>query len=121
MAKYWIVGAAWGGVDHQDKRFVKEGIWMLGWEKGQQKELASKIQPGDRIAIKRLRGKGQRGIRILHLGIVKGVILDTKNIICTVDWVATNLNRNIVEGKGCFKSVHGPYDHNSWIQEIFCL
>ena len=92
---------------------------MLGWEEGMQPERASKIQPGDRIAIKRRRGRGQSGLRILHLGIVKGVILDTSNVICTVDWVATNLNRNISDGKGCFQSVHGPYEHDSWIQEIF--
>lgn len=121
MAKYWIVGAAFGGVDHKDKRFVKEGIWMLGWEKGQQKKLASQIQPGDRIAIKRMKGKSQTGIRVLHLGIVKGIILETNKVICTVDWVATNLNRNIDESRGCFQSVHGPFEHDSWIQEIFCL
>ena len=121
MAKYWVVGASWGGTDHQDKRFVKEGIWMLGKERGPQKELASTMQPGDRIAIKRLKGKSQKGIRILHLGIVKGVIRDTSNVICTVDWVATNLNRNISDSRGCFQSVHGPYEHDLWIQEIFCL
>lgn len=121
MANYWIVGASWDGVDHQDQRFVNEGIWMLGWEEGAQKELASKIQAGDRIAIKRRTGQGQKSIRILHLGIVKGVILDTSNVICTVDWVATNLDRNIDEGRGCYKSVHGPFEHDSWIQKIFCL
>lgn len=119
MAKYWVVGASWDGIDPQDERFVKEGFWMLGWEKGIQPKRASGIQPGDRIAIKRMKGQGQRGIRILHLGIVKGVILDTKNIICTVDWVAINLNRN--SSKGFFQSIHGPFEHNSWIQEIFCL
>ena len=77
MAKYWIVGASWDG-EPQDRRFVEEGIWILGWEKGPQKELASKIQSGARIAIKRRKGKGQTGIRILHLGIVKGVNLDPK-------------------------------------------
>ena len=121
MAKYWIVGASWGGVDHQDERFVQEGIWMLGWENGIQPERASEIQPGDRIAIKRMKGQGQIGLRILHIGIVKGVILETNKIICTVDWVATNLNRNIDESRGCFQSIHGPYEHDSWIQEIFCL
>ncbi|MCL0065956.1 hypothetical protein M1N79_03665 [Dehalococcoidia bacterium] len=33
MANYWVVGASWGGVEHQDKKFVDEGYWMLGWEK----------------------------------------------------------------------------------------
>ena len=60
MAKYWVVGAAWDGTNHQDKRFVKEGIWMLGWEDGIQPERASEIQPGDRIAIKRRRVKARK-------------------------------------------------------------
>ena len=74
----------------------------------------------DRIAIKRMKGKGQADIRIFHIGIIKGVSLDTNYVICTVNWVATNLNRD-VESRGCFGSVHGPFEHNSWIQEIFCL
>ena len=100
---------------------------MLGYEDdpldahaGHQRQLASQIQPGDRIAIKRMRGRGQARIRILHLGIVKGVILDTNKVICTVNWVAKNLNR-YVESRGCFQSVHGPFEHNFWIQEVFCL
>ena len=124
--KYWVVGASWGGVDHQDEAFVAKGIWMLGWEDGNQPEKASQIACGDRIAIKRLLGKGQAGIRIMHIGVVKGVILDTNKVICTVDWVVTNLNRVINESKGCFKSVHGPYikvdqETKQWIEEIFSL
>ena len=120
MAKYWIVGAWWEG-EEQDQRFVEEGMWILGKEDGRDPKRAAKMQRGDRIAIKRLKGRGRTGLRILHLGIIKGVNLDTNCVICTVDWVATNLNRNIGEGKGCFGSVHGPYKHDSWIQEIFCL
>ena len=120
MAKYWLVGAWWEGIE-QDRSFLEKGIWMLGWEEGEQPERASEIQPGDRIAIKRLKGQRQTGIRILHLGIVKGIIRETNKVICTVDWVAKNLNRNIDESRGCFQSVHGPFEHDSWIQEIFCL
>ena len=94
---------------------------MLGWEEGNQPELAAEMQAGDRIAIKRMKGKGQRGIRILHLGIIKGVILETNKVICTVNWVATDLDRDISESRGCFQSVHGPYLHDSWVQEVFCL
>ena len=99
MTNYWVVGASWGGVDHQDQRFVDEGMWMLGWEDGHQPQRAAQIQPGDRIAIKRMRGKGQTGIRIFHLGIVKGVNLETNKVICTVNWVATNLDRDIADSK----------------------
>ena len=121
MANYWLVGASWGGTDHQDERFVEQGFWELGWESGSQPERASEMQPGDRIAIKRMKGKGQTGIRIMHLGVIRGVIQDTNRIICTVNWVATNLNRDVSESRGAFKSVHGPYEHDSWVQEVFCL
>lgn len=94
---------------------------MLGWEDGHQAALAAQMKSGDRIAIKRMKGKGQTGIRILHLGIVRGVILETNKVICTVTWVATNLNRDISETRGAFQSIHGPYAHDPWVQEVFCL
>ncbi|EKF9426812.1 hypothetical protein O1C19_003472 [Vibrio cholerae] len=36
MSNYWVVGASWGGVDHQDQKFVEQGIWMLGWSEEDQ-------------------------------------------------------------------------------------
>ena len=124
MSNYWVVGASWGGVDHQDTRFVEEGIWMLGWDESDQPaqyKKAEEIKIGDRIAIKRMKGKGQTGIRIMHLGIIKGVILDANRVICSVNWVATDLNRDIDESRGCFKSIHGPYTEDEWVQNVFCL
>lgn len=121
--KYWLVGASWGGIDHQDESFVKNGYWVLGWEQNQQPDQFSKgekICVGDRIAIKRMKGQGASEIKILHIGIVKGVISETNKIICVVDWVAKNLDRN-VESRGCFKSIHGPYEKDEWIEKIFCL
>lgn len=121
---YWVVGASWGGHDHQDKRFTDEGFWMLGWEEGTQPEKASHMKSGDRIAIKRMKGKGQVGIRIFHIGIIKGVILDNNRIVCTVDWSVTDLDRDIEESKGCFKSIHGPYSMEAdgeWLRQIFTL
>jgi len=120
MSNYWLVGASWGGTN-QDEKWVEQGIWMLGWRKGHQPEKAAAIKPGDRIAIKRMKGKSQTGIRIMHLGVVKGVILGTDRVICTVNWVATDLNRDIGESRGCFQSIHGPYAHDKWVEEIFCL
>jgi hypothetical protein len=120
--KYWLVGASWGhGTELQDAGWIKQGIWMLGWEKGSQFEKAQEIRPGDRIAIKRMKGKGQKGIRIMHLGIVKGVVPETDHTIFTVNWIVTNLNRDIADSHGCFKSIHGPFDSDSWVQEVFCL
>ena len=43
--QYWVVGASWGGVDHQDGKFVEQGIWMLGWEGGKQLGDARYVQP----------------------------------------------------------------------------
>jgi len=56
-----------------------------------------------------------------HLGLIKGVILETNKVICTVDWVATNLERDIEESKGCFKSIHGPFEKDAWVEKVFCL
>jgi hypothetical protein len=122
MNRYWVVGASWGGgTDPQDEKWVEQGIWMLGWKKGFQDERAADMKPGDRIAIKRMKGKGQRGIRIMHIGIIKGVVLETDRVICTVNWVAINLNRDIAQSRGCFKSIHGPFKHDKWVERIFCL
>ncbi|WP_373795804.1 hypothetical protein [Neisseria dentiae] len=121
--KYWLVGASWGGQDHQDQSFVENGYWVLGWESSEQPDQfakGEKIQVGDRIAIKRMKGQGSSEIKILHIGIVKGVIAETDKVICVVDWIVKNLDRN-VESRGCFKSIHGPYDKDEWIEKIFCL
>lgn len=118
---YWVVGASWGGTEHKDEEFLEQGIWMLGWESGHQNERASGIKAGDRIAIKRMKGKAQKGIKVFHLGIVKGVVLETDKVICTVDWVAKNLGRDMEESKGCFASVHGPFEHDAWVEKVFCL
>jgi hypothetical protein len=123
QAQYWLVGAARRGTEHQDARFIKEGIWVLGWREKQQPDQfarAKRMKPGDRIVIKRMKRR-KRGLRIMHLGIIKAVIPDTEKALCTVDWVATNLNRDIGESRGCFKSVHGPYKRDERIQEVFCL
>lgn len=121
---YWVVGASWGGVEHQDQKFVSGGYWMLGWEENDQPSqysLAEKMKPGDRIAIKRMKGQGQTGIKIFHIGIIKDVILETNKVICTVNWVATDLNRDIEESKGCFKSIHGPFEKDQWVVKVFCI
>lgn len=124
MTNYWVVGASWGGTEHQDEKFVDQGIWMLGWEESEQPgqfKMASAMKPGDRIAIKRMKGRGKTGIKVMHLGIIKGVIHESNKVICTVDWVAENINRDIAESRGCFASIHGPFAHDSWVQEVFCL
>ena len=124
MSNYWVVGASWGGIEHQDQKFVHGGYWMLGWEEKDQPSqfaLAEQMKSGDRIAIKRMKGQGQTGIKIFHIGIIRNVILETNKVICTVNWVATDLQIDIEESKGCFKSIHGPFEKDQWVEKVFCL
>lgn len=122
MSNYWVVGASWGGTEHQDESFLSKGIWMLGWEKEEQEsqfKKAEQIKPGDRIAIKKMKGANSE-IKICHLGIVKGVI-KTNKVICTVDWVVKNIQDRNVEGKNYRASIHGPITDEKWIKEVFYL
>ncbi|MDD9883723.1 MAG: hypothetical protein OXU62_04140 [Gammaproteobacteria bacterium] len=120
--QYWVVGASWGGVDDQAPRFVENSMWMLGHGDGPQVKLAEQMKPGDRIAIKKMMGRGQSTIRITHVGIIKGVVTDASNVICSVDWVACNLDREVeAKGRGSFQSVLGPLSHGPWVEKVFCL
>ena len=94
---------------------------MLGHEKdGSEYKNATKMKPGDRIAIKSMKGRGQQGIKIHHIGIIKGIIKTDPQLICTVNWVATDLDRD-VESRGCFKTVHKFSHKDEWIEKVFCL
>jgi len=120
--KYWVVGASWDGVDDQAPRFVANNMWMLGYEDGPQFKLAKRMKPGDRIAIKKMMGRGKSTIRITHVGIIKGVVTDAGPVICSVNWVARDLNRQVrARGRGSFQSVLGPLSHDSWVEKVFCL
>lgn len=118
--KYWVVGAFWGD-ENKAPEFVEKGVWILGWEEGFQPDKAAEMKEGDRIAIKRMRGKGVGGIKIDHLGVIKSVLPETSKVVCVVNWAATNLERDIEESRGCFKSVHGPFEHDEWVEKVFCL
>ena len=53
-------------------------------------------------------GKGSANIKILHTGIVEGVVDYGSLVICVVNWLV--LEKNIeVDSKGAFASIHGPY------------
>ena len=125
--RYWMVGATWDGRDPQDARFVENGIWMLGWAQEESKNqfnLAKEMRPGDRIAIKKMKGQGNKDICVRHIGIVKGVVDDVDRVICAVDWIVVDIHRDIAS-KGCFGSVHGPYTRENtdsdWLDKIFSL
>lgn len=122
MSDYWLVGANWEG-DDQAAAFYRRGYWELGWEDSKQPGMASgrdSIQPGDRIAIKAMRGRGATTITIKGLGVVKEVA--DKRVY--IDWKVTGLDRE-VPAKGCFASIHGPYNlfgpDAAWVREVFCL
>ena len=52
-------------------------------------------------------GKGSANIKILHTGIVEGVVDYGSLVICVVNWLV--LEKNIeVDSKGAFASIHGP-------------
>ncbi len=122
MPQYWVVGAMWGGQDDQSPKFIRRGYWFLGWEDDEAPDQAHRrdqIRPGDRIAIKRMMGQGSNQIRITALGIVTEI--DEEDQCVYVKWVASDLDRP-VESRGCFKSIHGPFDADDpWTKEVFFL
>ena len=122
MPQYWVVGAVWGGHDDQAPKFIQRGHWYLGWSDEEAPDQAARrdqIRAGDRIAIKRMMGKGLNTIRITALGIVTEV--DEEEQCVYVRWVADDLDRT-VESRGCFKSIHGPFAADDpWTKEVFFL
>jgi hypothetical protein len=116
----------YGGHVDQAPRFIRHGFWTLGWTEHQTEQEApdqvqrrDQIQIGDRIAIKRMMGKGSSEIRITALGIVTDVDPQDKRVY--VCWAATDLNR-VVDSRGCFKSIHGPFtEEDPWVKEVFRL
>ena len=122
MPQYWVVGAMWSGHDDQAPTFIRRGYWSLGWsdkDAPDQAQRRDQIQPGDRIAIKRMMGQGASQIRIVALGIVTEVDQHDKRVY--TNWVVDDLERT-VDSRGCFKSIHGPFDATDpWTKEVFCL
>lgn len=116
---YWLVGANWSGHDQADA-FYRRGYWEIGYGDDEQPrfaELRDQMAPGDRVALKAMRGRGAGTITIKALGVVKEVH-EGKVFI---DWLLTDLDRE-VESKGCFKTIHGPYGahrEREWVKEVF--
>lgn len=152
---YWLVGAKWGGQEEALDIFIKRGYWYC-WDvpedylleedfKGgnsisRQLKSFEDIKPDDRIAVKRLCGKGAKDMKILALGIIKDICEEEHRVY--VNWFAVSeeitRNKNFnnlpnihfkerkVALRGCVSSLHGPYTLNSdhdknWLQEIFCI
>lgn len=103
--------------------------WYLGWSKEdapEQAALRDQIQAGDRIAIKKLMGKGSRSVRITTLGIVTENDLEDECVY--VRWVATDLDREVSladagpPSRGLLQSIAGPFDaEDPWTRIAFQL
>ena len=122
MPQYWVVGAMWAGHEDQSEIFIRRGYWYLGWrddEQPAQAVLRDQIRPGDRIAIKRMLGKGSPNIEIRALGTVKEI--DTTDKRVYVHWAVAGMQRQ-VPAKGCFASIHGPFPaEDTWTHLVFQL
>jgi hypothetical protein len=122
MGNYWVVGAMFGGKDDQYDLFLKRGYWYC-WDPNnsqtpdEAKNRFHQIRPDDRIAIKRMLGRGSREIEIRAIGIVKDV--DLKEWRVYVDWIITNISHK-VPINGCAGSIHGPFEENNiWVHQTF--
>ena len=122
MPNYWVVGAMWGGREDQLEVFVRRGYWFLGYDDADQPAQAARrdqIEPGDRIAIKRMLGQGSPNVEIRALGIVKEIDPEDKRVY--VHWAVSDLAR-AVPAKGCFQSIHGPFaPDDQWTKTVFQL
>ena len=112
----------WGGQDDVSEVFIRRGYWYLGWKDEDQPEQAAlrdQIQPGDRIAIKRMLGQGSKDIEIRAIGTVKEIDPDDKRVY--IHWAASGLQRKVAS-KGCFASIHGPFAaDDDWTRLVFQL
>src|SRR5712692_8756885 len=110
----------WGGQNDEAPKFIRRGYWFLGWSDADAPDQAQRrdqIRAGDRIAIKRMMGQASNQIRITALGIVTEVDEEDKRVY--VKWVTSDLDRP-VESRGCFKSIHGPFEADDpWTKEVF--
>ena len=120
--QYLLVGSNWSG-DDQAEAFYRRVYWEIGYRDQEQPLFAERrdsMRPGDRVAVKSMRGRGASTITVKGLGIVREVAEDGRVYI---DWLVTGLDREVVS-KGCFKTIHGPYDmdqESEWLRTVFCI
>lgn len=122
--QYWVVGATLHS-HSAIKTLVNRGYWQLGSDSRPKRdelylERFARIKPGDRIAIKSLRGKGTGKISIRAIGIVKDI--ESIERKAYVNWLLPDVSRE-VELRGCMDAINGPYgldvNHIDWINQIF--
>ena len=133
---YWIVGATWDGSEDVLPHFIKRGYWYC-WDANKfekkesgvgnaiknQQERFELVEPGDRIAVKRLLGQGASNMAVLAIGVVVDVDLEEWRIY--VDWILSGIKDRKVPMKGCAASIHGPFTREgsdaAWVNQVFCL
>ena len=119
---YWVVGAMQKGKEDQYDRFLLRGYWYLNWSKADQPSqaaLVEQMEPNDRIAIKKMLGKGANEIEIRAIGIIKDIDHEENRIY--VNYLLYDLDRKVAS-KGCFGSVHGPCSPaDDWTREVFSI
>jgi len=105
--------------------FVKRGYWEMGYSDKDQPGLAEmrrQMKKNDRIAIKSMLGQGSPNIRIKAIGKIKEV--DGEDGRVYVQWISKGMDR-IVESKGCYGTIHGPYhsehteEYDEWVGKVF--
>lgn len=121
--QYWVVGAMFGGSDDQYAVFLRRGYWYC-WDPrvcdevpSEVKTRFSQIQVGDRIAVKRMLGRGANEIEVRAVGIVSDV--DQREWRIYVDWLLTDLTRR-APLHGCAAAIHGPFPaDDDWVRQVF--
>lgn len=117
MANYWIVGATVSGQD-MTKWFVKHGFWF-GDKDTAQADIA-KIQKGDRIAIKKMRGQGATTVDINAIGVVEDIgefnAMEFRMIF--VNWISLLGEGKQAPFKGLGATIHGPFSSSDEIVDL---
>jgi hypothetical protein len=120
--QYWVVGAMWGGKREEDQIgvFIANGYWLYGYNPGEQpvqERRLDQIQPGDRIAIKKMLGQGSQEIEIRAIGIVTSVDPQSRRV--HVNWVLRDMNR-VVPSRGAYETIHSPFaPDDPWTNLVF--
>ncbi len=105
MPKFWIVGSTVSGQD-MVAIFIKHGLWFGDKDTAQNK--IDQIAVGDRIALKKMKGRGATEVAIKAIGVVEEIgeynALNFK--IIYVNWIRTEGKTTPFSGLG--GTIRGP-------------
>ncbi|PKV51896.1 dynein-related subfamily AAA family protein [Aquimarina sp. MAR_2010_214] len=85
QSKYYLVGAYWKDTSPKDQtdRFVREGVWVNGYEEDKSLSVVNKVNIGDHIAIRSVDKRGNN-MYIKARGIVTSNLRDGRHL--EVEW-----------------------------------